>query len=1339
MKKNIKNTLCFVVAFWTVSLAYSQIPANNLHFKKLAVEEGLSNASAQVSLRDSYGRIWVGTRSGLNVYDGFKVTSYRAVDALDHGLTSDYIYALLEVGDSALWIGTAGGLFTYHYQRQSFERLPGNLLAKDWITSFEREESAVWIGTSRGLARYEEQELQIFEHDSLDNSSLSSDFVWRTVATEEAIYVMTEEGLNIQNRTTGTFEHKGNSDRLFFSEFTIFSLDLILSSSGDLWMGEYDFETNTHQIIQFNPETDFFKAHPSYENGLGALFTLVALEEGKEGEIYFGMNGGGMAIWNPETKDFRHLMPDSKHPTSIADRDVWDINLDENNVLWLCTDGSGVNYSHPYFDRFETIKNNPYDPHSLGINDVYAFAEVGNILWVGTNGLGLSHMNLETGLIKNYPINEDTTKSLWDNTVYALELDVNEKIWVGSYAGGLSQFDPITETFKHTYNDLNNSPLLSNFNDVLRRDGDWIWVGSAQGLYKINTITFETVFHERTEKDPYGFGDVIQSITVEDNHLWLGSVRGVFTLDKVTGAIDSTHTPLDTMFIKGMAQVSNGDRWFATTKGLVGLRQGKYSLFNESSGLSNHDLKGLVADSQDRLWLPSANGLNLFDTRTSSNLVFRKRDGLPGDQWNDRSIRRGESGTVYIGGVDGFVIIDPDQIKVHSSTPQVFFKSLTTISKEATATLNLLGKPELKLNYADDYLEIAFFSNEIIAPGKVSYQYRIPKIDPDRWIQLSEPNLTFTDPDVGDLMVEVRASNFDGIFGKPSQLLLHIAPPWWATGYAYAGYFVLFVGLLLGRDRYLRRERRKLENTVKQRTSEIRLQKEKAEEDKDTIEKQAKRLQELDQVKSRFFSNISHEFRTPLTLIKGPVEAILGGKVMGKDALDRNLTLVQRNSKTLTRLIDEILDLNKIETGEIQLYPRPLNLYDTIQELVDNYQFICKENELSWRFTPSPSIHQFISVDSLRLEHVLNNLVSNAAKHAHNRVLLEVSIQENHLKGKVSDDGEGIKAEELPLVFERFYQTSFGAMMPHSSGIGLAYVKEIMNLMKGEISVESTPGEGTTFSFSFPVEVISDQQMIEQDLDTTTSPEKYPHSNNKVLIVEDNPEMRSFINQVIGEEFEVSLAENGLEALQVLKDFQADLIISDVMMPKMDGLELLEKVKANPLWKFVSFVMLTAKKSEDLKIEALSFGLDDYLTKPFNPLELEIRIKNLLGNQYERRQWVNGEKAKEKLSTDEQHPMLSKLQDLILQNIDNSRYGVLDLAEALSISDRQLTRITKEFTGLTPAALIREVRLKKAHTFLLTEEHQTIAEVAYGVGFEKPSHFSKLFFERFGKRPSEFL
>lgn len=1330
--------LWFFASVLIVGTAFSQIPQQNRKFKKLAVEEGLSNSSAQVSLRDKYGRIWIGTRSGLNVFDGFDVTVYRAAEAREHGLTSDYIYDLMEVGDSVLWVATEEGVFTFDYKAQHFTKFPDSTLANSWVTSFYFDGLMYWVGTADGLVKVDDTGVETSLYDSLNTDGLNSRFVWGIQKGGDKVYAMTDAGLNILDVNTGRFEHRDNSNKAIFTELITYSLDMLLSDAGDLWMGSYDFNLETYYIVQYDPVTGEFKSHGSYQNGLKEIYTLVALEEGPDGEIYFGMNGGGLATWDPISLSFSHLMPDDKDPESIFDRDVWNIELDDNGVLWICTDGAGVNYSHPYFSRFEVVANNPYDQQSLAVNDVYAFAETDDHLWVGTNGLGISKMDRSTKIVTNYPFSSDTLRSLWDNTVYALEADSEGKIWVGSYSGGLSQFDPRTETFKHVYNDRVRSPLLSNFNDALTRDGDWIWVGSAQGLYKINSGTYQVMHHNRLPAKSRGFGDVIESIFLEGDRVWAASDLGLFMVDKLNGRIDSTHTPLDTMYVKGVAKVSNGDMWFATTSGLVGLKDGQYTLLDESDGISNNDLRGLVADSQDRLWVPSANGLNLFDTKTSQNFVFRKEDGLPGDQWNDRSIRRGSSGQVYIGGLNGFVIIDPEEISIRQSQPNVFFKKLESIKSDHTDSYVLLGVPEVDLSYSDDFLSVSFFNDEIILPEKTRYQYRIPGIDENRWIELNEPNLSFTDLGTGVFTLEVRASNFDGIFGDATQLLIRVAPPWWATGYAYTGYILILISLLLGRDQYLRKEKRKLENTVRERTTEIRQQKEKAEDDKETIEKQAKRLAELDQVKTRFFSNISHEFRTPLTLIKGPVDAILGGKVKGQERIDRNLALVQKNSATLSKLIDEILDLNKIETGQILLHSRPLNLHDTLQALAENYEFICAEKQLSWNFQTSGSLNCMVLIDSLRLEHILNNLVSNAAKHARESVSFDISFTDNRLNGSVTDDGEGIEEDELPQIFDRFYQTSYGAMIPHSSGIGLAYVKEIVVLMNGQIHVESKPGQGTTFRFSIPVETLANDIANAPEQDFTLEVGRYPHGNNKVLIVEDNPEMRDFINEVIGEEFEVETAENGVQALEALKEFKADLVISDVMMPKMNGMELLERLKSDTHWKYLSFVMLTAKKSEDLKIEALSLGLDDYLTKPFNPIELEIRVKNLLGNQFERSNWL----MEQPNSIDEEvtiEPIIESSHAYISENLSDANLDVPSLARHLALSERQLTRVVKRACGLTPALLIREVRLLKARENLEVKRFASVSETAYAAGFSKPSYFTKLYSERFGKKPSEYF
>ena len=516
--------------------------------------------------------------------------------------------------------------------------------------------------------------------------------------------------------------------------------------------------------------------------------------------------------------------------------------------------------------------------------------------------------------------------------------------------------------------------------------------------------------------------------------------------------------------------------------------------------------------------------------------------------------------------------------------------------------------------------------------------------------------------------------------------------------------------------------------------------KEKALFDKGVIEEQSAKIKELDQVKTRFFSNISHEFRTPLTLIQGPVESVLQGRAKGERAIKQNLEVANRNIKNLRNLIDELLEFHKMDFGALEIHYVPVLLADYLKDFAESYAVLLSDKNLKWKVESDIDDKLNLNLPIDKVEKILHNLLSNAIKHspAGSTVTLTVGYQQGRLTIAVSDQGEGISLGEQEKIFERFYQASEGKLMPHSSGIGLAYVKEIAGVLGGTIGVESKPGQGTTFIFAFPAEV-SEQHapMVKvEEEDGFEQHMTYAHPNNKILLVEDNEELANYIRQVLGEAFIIEWAEHGKDALKKLEVFEADLIISDIMMPVMDGMELLEKIKAHDIWRFKSIVMLTAKSSQETRLDALSFGLDDYLTKPFNPLELEFRVNNLLRNQYERAEWLKKDEPMDEQIDD---PLINDLISEIEKNIANKQFGVLDLASCVSLSDRQLTRIVKRTIGLTPANLIKDVKLQKAKNYLETRTYRSVAETCYAVGFEKPSYFSTLYFERYGKKPSSYF
>ncbi|MFY0601938.1 MAG: response regulator [Cyclobacteriaceae bacterium] len=700
---------------------------------------------------------------------------------------------------------------------------------------------------------------------------------------------------------------------------------------------------------------------------------------------------------------------------------------------------------------------------------------------------------------------------------------------------------------------------------------------------------------------------------------------------------------------------------------------------------------------------------------------------------------------ILYGTTGGLIVLDPDKNEDHSFRyPPLIRKVVLTQSgdsavfsgvhydSDSLASWN--QTEEATLDSEDNALRFTYAVPFFKGVSKNLYRIKLEGFEDD-WSEWSEKyEKDYTNIPSGSYSFLVQAKNAFGHESEIGSYKFQITPPWYLSIWAYLFYaagFVLFINLLLKiNSRRLRRENIKLEGIISERTKEI--------------TEQADKIKELDKVKTRFFSNISHEFRTPLTLIQGPIESILLGKAKAREEVEKNLKVANRNVKTLRHLIDEILEFNKMDMGELAVEYVSVDLKEYFEELSEGYQILAGDNDLvfSVEFEFDSDLRLEIPAD--QIEKVIHNLVSNAVKHssAGAMVKLVLTYKDGMLYMSISDQGEGISTEDLDKIFERFYQSRHGKLLPHSSGIGLAYVKEIASVLDGDIKVESEVGKGSKFTFSIPAK-LSEQGIDSQGSDDEANLEidqarlsDYPHPNNKILIVEDNEELSNYIEQVLGTQFEIKKASNGQEALEELSSFDADLIISDIMMPVMDGMELLSHIKAHDKWKYKSVVMLTAKSSHETKIEALSFGLDDYLTKPFSPTELEIRVKNILRNQYERISYLSKEDESPNQIED---PIIKELIDEIEQNLDNKNFGVLNLSHKAALSDRQLTRVVKKSIGITPANLIREVKLQKAKSYLENKAFRSVSEISYSVGFEKPSYFSKVYFERYGKRPSEYL
>ncbi|MFY0605447.1 MAG: response regulator [Cyclobacteriaceae bacterium] len=619
-----------------------------------------------------------------------------------------------------------------------------------------------------------------------------------------------------------------------------------------------------------------------------------------------------------------------------------------------------------------------------------------------------------------------------------------------------------------------------------------------------------------------------------------------------------------------------------------------------------------------------------------------------------------------------------------------------------------------------------------IAPEAIFYSYKLEGYDKNwsSWTQKQEKE--YTNMPAGEYTFLVKAKNvYDGQSGTTAFPLL-ISAPWYGTYWAYCVYLICvaaFIWLIVRINaRRLKRENEKLEQIILERTEEIRYQ--------------AEKLQTLDNAKSRFFANISHELRTPLTLIQAPLESVLNGS-LGKvnDSIKSNLELSRSSSRKLLNLVGEILELSKLEAGKLELKLEAVKCYDLIKRIFFTYQSIAETRNVRLKMDYRLKEDSIVKVDIGKLEKVLDNLLSNAVKFTPDKGEIKMTV-ENHndrLHISVEDNGEGIDKEELDQIFDRFYQAGKKNQYVGGTGIGLSLAKELSHLMEGTLDVDSSVGIGTRFTLSIPLLIADKEEMtldptaeIIQSSSANKTNDPLDLKSAQILLVEDQDEMRAFIKKELNS-YDVDEARDGLEALEMVQQKSYDLIITDLMMPRIDGMELVQNLKMEEKTKQLSIIMITARAADEDKIEGLTLGIDDYIVKPFNPNELRVRVNNLLINRKARKA-VDEEPIS---SADDQ--LIKKLKEKVISQLREISLTVATLAAEASLSERQLNRTVKKITGLTAGSFIREIRLNEARIMLENRTYNTISEVSYAAGFEKPGYFSEVYSKRFGKRPAEYF
>jgi signal transduction histidine kinase/DNA-binding response OmpR family regulator len=887
-----------------------------------------------------------------------------------------------------------------------------------------------------------------------------------------------------------------------------------------------------------------------------------------------------------------------------------------------------------------------------------------------------------------------------------------------------------------------------------------------QKKLKKKLIPFDRSSHQLSDITLYGFHE-------NKAGAWFYGNNGVYLVDLKNSKLLSHYNIdqkgknyLPSNHIAHLFEDEDGYFWLATKgDGLIKWdpSSGQYKQYTQKgAGLSHNVLYAVYGDTENNLWISSQRGLMRFHTKSEDIQIYLEEDGLPHNEFNTIAHYQDEDGRLYFGGQNGLIHFHPKEIQQQEIKADFVLTACYKRQQDSSLNLTkrLFEEHYLEFYPNDKSLVIEFALLDFRNSKNHQYSYQLKGFDQD-WHYQSEGKIRINSLPYGsyELLLRAKSANSGIWINYPSPIKIKVIPPfylqWWFIILSVC-IGLLFIYLVFRwRIAQLEERKKELEKIVAERTAKI-------EEDKALIEAQAEELKALDKLKSRFFANISHELRTPLTLILGPLSYLIDQpQAWDEEKVRKQLLRMQRNGKNLMQLIEEILDLSKLEANKLELKEEATSLRDFFEHIFmlfeAEFQNQGVHSELQFKLKDE-QLHVLLDRD--KIKKVVNNFLSNALKFTPSKGKISMSIveEDDHILLKVIDTGKGVHPNDLPHIFERFYQSKQSDQkMYGGTGIGLALVSEFAELMGGKAYAESSLGVGSRFYFKFPkkkTEIIhqaeSNKIIIAED-----DPIESIGTDFTILVVEDNHDMRDFVAQLLQERYKkVLTAQNGAEGLAILEleGTNIDLILSDVMMPELDGLSLLQKIKSHPSWYKIPVIMLTALASERDKLDALVIGVDDYLSKPFSVAELLIRVQNLLYNYHQRRKWLSEEdKTTEEENEDQlavdhsdnevisETDWLKATEEVIRSSIPSNVLDVNGLAKKMLLSPRQLSRKLKSLTGLTPAKFIREIQLQIARKELENGKAISIAEVAYNSGFDNPNNFSTTFKKRFGKPPSDYL
>ena len=1355
--------VCLILAFLFMRMFSFATVADDLRLLVYSSKEGLINDKVNVILQDHTGFIWIGTENGISRFDGRYFKNYSSGNY-------DRVVYLYEDSDSLLWLGTNHGLLYMEKSRDGLKTLFSQQnstldLSQMIITAITESSNGDLIISTMSNGIYfiqKEKDIQKATFTNFLPGGQHSVFDMKK-DVEGNIWMISPSMLIKYNPNHETFTEYPFTDKLI-SPYTL-AMGIWINGS-EIWLS-----SNTFGLVYFDKILNDFNHTPFEGSNEELTSTNVESVAFLQNEIWIATDGGGINVYNKQNQEFRYYKKKEFSEDGLPSNGISYLFKDREENLWIGTTQFGFSLYNPRRRQFGLLKHNPLDSYSLSSDLVMSVYQDNNgTLWFGTDGFGLNKLNAD-GSITVYNTEKNNFSS---DVIVSICGDNDNNLWLGTYSGGLIRFNPKTlrtKVFKAVNNDSNSLTNNNIWAVLFDESRNALWTGSlGGGLSRINLNSgiIKNYLHnpENTHSLP---NNHIYYLEMEGNDkLWIGFPgHGLNCLDITNETFSPPFNLANEKAIFSNTVVncilydSRDKLWVGTFYGLFVVEEnGEITHLNEDVGFNSTEIKSIEEDAEGNIWVGSSNGLSkVFLTQKEgaerygvSN--FTINDGLQSGEFSIGASEYTREGMMYFGGKNGVSYFNPQQVKSTRANPKVILTGFKLFNERVTQgdTINgrvVLKQPladtkEILLTHKDNALSFEFTAINYKNPEINKFEYKLEGFD-KKWNRLKTPvDVTYTNLPAGNYTFLVRVFTESATSDiSQASINLKVLPPFWRSGWAFFIYVgLVIIGSLAFRKIIIARER-----------YEAQLQMERIE---------SLKQKELTELKTRFFTNISHEFRTLLSLILTPMEDILQKpKAHSTQRLIFKLGIIHKNANRLYRLVDQIIDMRRTEAGKIELKLKKGDIVAFSKGVFHSFNHLALEKKIKYTFRTNAESAAF-AFDAEMMDKILFNLLSNSFKYTPDGGKISLSLQmkkNENLQIIVADNGLGIASEDLPYIFERFYTGKNSHQHSISgSGIGLALTHQLVKLHKGDIVVESalrTDSKhecGSSFILQFPNlkepdvefmdDVVENQEylLLTDDSNDDLTKDELP----TILIVEDNQDLRKYMKMELSPTYVVKTAPNGKEGTTLAKNILPEIIISDIMMPEIDGFELCTLLKKEEATSHIPVILLTAKSDEENIIHGFKIDADDYITKPFRMDVLKARIASIISNRERLRKKFAEEYTllPEGLSakTIKNHPeqgFIDKIEKLIDEHLDNPGLTPDEIAKLLGMSRIQLYRKVRQVTNKPVNEFIKIYRLKTA-AILLQQQQKNISEVAYEVGFKNPSHFSTVFTRHFGLSPSKF-